>query len=245
MVLGPVLDRRQERGYPPAVRVLFLVGAALLAAACGRASSSGPACPHDLALDREVPFEVVLSTFTTSIRRDLGLADLAKYPGVEALGPGGKLQGLTIARQELRYRTGVAVAPHLFGPSCAWIDKLTVDITPTSSEIIVPKEYPDDSCPYEQILAHERSHDDTTRDALALAADEVRKALRRADWLPAKGTPIAVADRAEAEKRLEDAVDKTVKPVYDAYLADLKKRQAVIDLPENYRWVSQRCREWK
>jgi len=228
------------------MRRLAAVALGVLAAACGRGGASGPACPHDLALDRAVDFEVVLSTFATGLRRDLGLADLAKYPGVEALGPGGRFQGLTVARQELRYRTGVAVARKPFGgPSCAWIDKLTVDITPTRSEIIVPSEYPDGSCQYDQILAHERSHDETTRDALAEAAEDLRRALRRADWLPAKGTPIAVADRAEAERRLEAAVDKVVKPVYDADLARLKERQAVIDLPENYRWTARRCDSWK
>jgi hypothetical protein len=217
-----------------------------LAAACGRGPSAGPACPHDLSYGREVELEVVLSTFTTTIRRDLSLAELARLPGTEALGPGGKLQGLTVATQELRYNTGIAVSSRLFGgPSCAWIDHLKIDITPRKSEIIIPNEYPVDSCQYDQILAHERTHDDTTRDALSEAADDLRRALRKTDWLPSRGTPIAVADRAEAEKRIEAMVDKAAKPVYDAYLAHLKERQAIIDLPENYRWVSRRCPSWQ
>ncbi len=220
--------------------------ACALAAACGRGPATGPACPPDLSYGREIEFEVVLSSFPTVIRRDLGLAELGRLPGTEALGPGGKLQGLTVATQELRYNTGIAVAPKLFGgPSCAWIDHLKIDITPKRSEIIVPKEYAEDSCQYEQILAHERTHDETTRDALALAVDDLRRAVRRADWLPSRGTPIAVADRAEAEKRIEAMVDKAAKPAYDAYLANLKERQAVIDLPENYRWVSRRCPSWQ
>ncbi len=217
-----------------------------MSAACGRGPSSAPACPHDLSSGRGIDFEVVLSSFPTTIRRDLTLADLSKYPETEALGPGGKLQGLTGASQELRYDAKIALAPRFFGgPRCAWIDHLSVDITPKNSEIIVPREYPEDSCQYEQILAHERTHEDTTRDALAEAADELRRALRKTDWLPARGTPISVADRAQAEKRIEAMIDRAAKPVYDAYLARLKERQAVIDLPENYRWVSRRCPTWR
>lgn len=189
---------------------------------------------------------VVFAPAPATIRRDLSVGDLARFPGTEALGPGGKLQGLTVARQELRYKTAIAVAPKLFGgPSCAWIAGLTVDISPREVVILVPSEYPAGSCQDEQILAHERTHEETIRDELALAAEDMRLALKRADWLPERATPLAVADRAEAERRIEAMVDKAVKPVYDAHLAKMKERQAVIDLPENYRWTSSRCSSWR
>ncbi|MBI3564266.1 MAG: hypothetical protein HY079_03610 [Elusimicrobia bacterium] len=225
-------------------RRLTLLAACALSA-CGR-EPSGAACPHDPGRYEDAPMTVVLDPAPATVRRDLSVADLAKYPGTEALGPGGKLQGLTVARQELRYRTGIAVRPRLFGgPSCAWIDALTVDITPREVVILVPREYAPGTCQDEQILAHERSHEETIRDELAQAAADMRLALRRADWLPGRATPLAVADRAEAERRIEAMIDKAVKPVYDAHMARLKERQAVIDLPENYRWTSSRCASWR
>ncbi|MDE2510098.1 MAG: hypothetical protein KGL74_03150 [Elusimicrobia bacterium] len=228
------------------LRVFFAV-AALASAACGRGpGSSGVACPHDLTRERLPPVEVVVSSVTAVVRRDLDLAQLARLPGTEALGPGGKIQGLTLAEHRLAYKTGIAVEPHLFGgPECAWIDHLTVNMTPTSITIYVPKDYPEDSCESEQVLAHERQHEEIHRDTLDEYAGEMRRALARADWLPARGTPLAVADRAEAERRIEEMVDKAAKPVYARFKETLAERQAVIDVPENYRWVSRRCANWK
>jgi hypothetical protein len=221
--------------------------AALAAAACGRgAPVAGPACPRDPSYDRVPAFEVVFGTVATSVRHDLGLADLARLPGTEALGPGGKLQGLTVAEHQLAYKSGVAVTSKLFGgPECAWIEKLTVDVTPRSMTIYVPSEYPEGSCEEEQILAHERQHEEIHRDTLAEYADVMRGALGKADWLPGRGAPLAVSGRDEADRRVDEMVDKITKPVYAEFKAELAKRQAVIDVPENYRWVSRRCDHWK
>jgi hypothetical protein len=232
----------------PRALLVLAVLAVLASAACGRKPSwlGGPVCPEDPDLDRSANVEVVVSSFTTTVRHDLDMAAVARLPGTEALGPGGKLQGLTIVHHQVNYKTGVALTRPLFGgPACAWIDKLTVDMTPDQSEIFVPSEYPEESCEYDQILLHERSHDETHRDALAEAADALRRALAKASGLPARGTPIAVADRAEAERRIEAAVDKAEKPVYADFQDALRRRQAVIDLPENYVWTARRCSHWK
>lgn len=226
----------------------LLVLAVLAAAACGRGSplGGGPACPHDLEFDRTAPVTVVSHTVVTAVRHDLSLEGIARLPGTESLGPGGKLQGLTVVHHQLSYKTGIAMTRPLFGgPRCAWIDKLTVDMTPDKMEIYVPSEYPENSCEYDQILSHERQHEETHRDALQLAVEEMRRALAKADYLPARGTPLAVADRPEAERRIEEMVDKATKPVYAEFKDSLRKRQAVIDLPENYQWTERRCSHWK
>jgi hypothetical protein len=224
---------------PPLTLALALLAA--ITGGCGL--PSGPPCPHDASYPSAAPFEVVISTVVTVVRRDL---DLARLPGAETLGPEGKLQGVTVVEHRMTYKTGIAVSRHLFGgPACAWVADLTVDLTPASMTIYVPHEYPEDGCESEQILAHERQHEEIHRDTLAEYADAIRRALAKADWLPARGTPLAVADRAEAERRVEKMVDKATKPVYAEFQEELKKRQAVIDMPENYRWVSRRCAHWK
>lgn len=230
------------------MRTLFFTSVAALAlAACGRGSpASGPACPHDPDLGRAAPFEVVVGSVPTVIRHDTDLAGLARVPGTEALGPGGKLQGLTVVEHRLAYRTGIAVTSRLLpGPVCSWIDKLTVDMTPQSLTILVPRDYAEGSCEYEQILAHERLHEEVHRDTLAEYADRMRRALAATAWLPARGTPLAVADRPEAERRVEEMVDKATKPVYAEFQAELKRRQSELDVPENYLWVARRCGHWK
>jgi hypothetical protein len=180
------------------------------------------------------------------VRHDLNLEQVARLPGTENLGPGGKLQGLTVVHHKLGYETGIALSRRFFrGGACAWIDKLTVNITPDKAEIYVPSDYPEESCEYQQILSHERLHDDTHRDVLAGTAESLRRALAKADWLPARGTPLAVADRPEAERRVGAMIEKITKPVYDDFKRELDERQAVIDLPDNYRWTASRCSHWK
>ena len=218
------------------------------AAACGKRPPflGGPSCPHDLERDRTANWTVVVSSYPEVVRHDLSLAQVSRLPGIENLGPGGKLQGLTLVRHQLGYNTGISLTrPFFGGQSCAWIKDLTVDLAPDKIEIFVPSEYPEDGCEYEQILEHERQHEDTDRDALAQAAEDMRRALAKADYLPARGTPLAVADRPEAQRRIEAMVDKAADPVYDDFIRTLGERQAVIDLPENYRWVAQRCSHWK
>jgi hypothetical protein len=220
----------------------------LAAAACGRkpAFLGGPACPHDLDGGRIADSTVLVSSIATVVRHDLSVDQVSHLPGTEKLGPGGRLQGLTIVRHQLSYKTAIAVTSSLFGaPRCAWIDKLTVDITPDKIEIFVPSDYPEGSCEYEQILAHEMEHEETHRDVLAQTAEDMRRALAKADYLPTRATPLAVADRSEAERRIEAMVDKAAKPVYAGFKETLRERQAVIDLPENYRWTASRCSHWK
>ena len=230
------------------MRPLLLALAVLSVSACENkpAILGGPACPPDPGLERTAKSSVVVSPIETIVRHDLSLAAVAALPGTETLGPGGKLQGLTVVRHQLRYKTAIAVTSPLFGgPRCAWLEKLTVDVTPDKIEIYVPSEYPEESCEYQQILLHERSHEETHRDALAQASGDLRMALAKAEELPARGAPLTVADRPEAERLIEAMVDKATKPVYAEFQRTLKERQAVIDLPENYRWVARRCSNWK
>lgn len=220
--------------------------ALLAATSCGRASPpGGPACPHDEVLDREVPFKVMISSVPTLVRRDLDRDSLARLRNAQTSAEG-KLQGLTVVEHRLGYRTGVALAQDLFkSRSCAWLDSLTVDLTPGEVTIYVPREYAEGSCEDTEILRHERLHEDIHRRGLEEASGEMRRALARAKWLPALGTPLEVADRGEAEKRVEEMVLKAIQPVYERFKERIEKEQAVIDLPENYQWVTRRCRDWK
>lgn len=229
------------------MRRLALAVAAAASCACGSGlPGTGPACPADPSRGTTVEFVVVADTIATTVRHDLDLNGIAALPGVETLGPGGKFQGMTIAEHRLDYRTGIAVSRHLFGgPQCAWIERVTVDMTPRKMEVYLPREYPEGSCEYDQVLAHERSHVDTHFDVLADSADKMRRALAAASGLPARGAPLQVKDRAEAEKLVDDALDAAARPVFAEFKKTLAERQAVIDLPENYRWTASRCRDWK
>jgi len=219
--------------------------AALFAAACGRgALEGGPSCPQDPNAP-PISFSVTTSTAPAAVRRDLDMAQISLLRG--EIGPDdGNLQGLTVVEHRLYYKTGVAVSKGLFRRrSCAWIETLAVDLTPGEATIYVPREYDDGSCEAEEILRHERQHEDIHRRGLEYVAAGMRLALDQAKWLPSRRTPLEVADRAEADKRFDAMILKVLQPPYDEFKKTLAAEQAVIDLPENYRWVSLRCPGWK
>lgn len=216
--------------------------ALLLLAAC---APEGPDCAGDPSAPPGTAFEVVVSSSPTVVRRDLGFAGISALRA-SGQAPGGKLQGLTVAEHRLAYKSSIALSRGFMRKrSCAWLESLAVDLSPESVVIYVPKEYAPGSCAGEEILKHESRHEEIHRDTLAEYAEKLRAALAGADWLPGRARPLPVADRAEGERRIEAMVDKVVNPVYEEFKAELDKRQAVIDLPENYRWTGQRCDDWK
>ncbi|PIR18502.1 MAG: hypothetical protein COV48_07175 [Elusimicrobia bacterium CG11_big_fil_rev_8_21_14_0_20_64_6] len=219
------------------------VACLLLFAACGRPDSGQKtACPHDPSFDRSRFIRVRADAPPTSLRRDLSLAQLAS----ESHGStgAGKAQGLTEVEHRLAFRSLLSMETAR-GRTCVWFDQINVDLTPASIQIFVPREYPDVSCESMAILEHEREHERVHRERLARAAREIKNALTAAKWLPARGNPLEIEDRAAAEAALDARIRKVVTPVYDQYKFDLAAAQKDLDRPELYRWVSTRCRGWK
>lgn len=210
---------------------------------CGRPDSEpGSVCPHNPGFDRSKVIQVRADIRPTTLRRDLGLAGIA----AETHGPGGagKQQGLTEVEHQLTFHTLVN-AETARGRTCVWFDEVRVDLTPASIQIFVPREYPEDSCEYLAVLAHEREHERVHREHLTAAVEEVEDALTAAKWLPAKGNPLETADLAQAQAALEAKIRKVVTPVYEKYKEDLTAAQAELDKPALYQWVSKRCSGWK
>jgi hypothetical protein len=220
----------------------------ILLSACGRNFSPlvPGTCANHPELRRPPDISVTIRNVATRIRRDVDLTALSRLPGTEAPGPGGRLQGLTVVHHGMSYNTAIAVTePWFGGQKCAWVAKLTIDLTPGEFSIIVPSDYADDSCEAEQILAHEKLHEEAHRDVLAQAAERMRQAFAKDAGLPTRETSLAVIDRTDAENRVELLVDAVAKPVFKDFSAELKRRQQVLDIPENYRWVSARCAHWR
>jgi hypothetical protein len=217
--------------------------ACLLHCACGRGDSRSEAvCPHDPGFDRSKVIRVRADVPPAVLRRDLDLAALAAESHGSA--GSGRQQGLTEVEHQLAFHTLVNMETSR-GRACVWFDEVRVDLTPASVQIFVPREYPEGSCEYLAVLAHEREHERVHGERLAAAAKEVEEALTAAKWLPARGNPLEVADRAAAEAALNAKIRKVVAPVYGKYKEDLAAAQAELDRPDLYQWVSKRCSGWK
>lgn len=224
--------------------MLRAIAAAALLAACGSPEApSGAACPHDPSAERSGHIEVKFALPPTRLRRDLDLKALAvESKGAVGLGDGP--QGLTVVEHRLDVRTLMALTPAREG-SCVWFEKVTVDLSPGSVEIFVPKEYAEGTCEYDAVLEHERGHERVHRERLERAAAEMQAALDAAKWLPLKGNPSAAADKDAAQKALEEKVRKVVHPSFEKFKWELTIAQAELDTPALYRWVTARCQHWR
>ena len=221
----------------------MIAASLLLLSGCNRQEHGTlAACPHDLRFDRSKVIVVRSQVPDTVLRHDLDLTALA-VESKDRTGPG-QSQGLTAVEHQLAVRTHINTQPAQ-GGACVWLDHVVVDLTPSSVQIFIPREYSEDSCEYIAVLTHEREHERVNREHLSAAAANVRAALISANWLPARGNPLLVADRTKTEALLNDKIHKVVTPVYRQFKDDLLQAQAEIDKPELYQWVSKRCRGWK
>ncbi len=223
-----------------------LFAAALLLAAlpaCSRPSAEGPACPHEGVPDRARVVVVRHRPLKAALRRDLSLSELAREgEGVGA----GRLQGLTVVDHSFERKWSRTItSSRKPGRMCVWLTKFIVDLTPSKAEVFVPREYPDGSCEETEVMRHEREHEEAHRVSLGEFSERLSRDLAAADWLPVEGAPLEVADEAEADARLDAAFDKIFAPARAAFLEELGRRNAVLDIPENYRWVTSRCKGWK
>ncbi len=223
-----------------AAAVLLL---SVLASACSTSADDGPACPHEGVPDRASVVSVRHTPLQAALRRDLSLAQIS------AIGQGsggGRLQGLTVVDHNYEHKWKRTISTSRKpGRMCVWLTEFTVDLTPGKVEVYVPREYPDGSCEEGEVLRHEREHEYAHKVSLDEFSARLSSAFAAADWLPVEGAPLEVSDEAEADRRLAASFAKVFEPQRAAFLEELGKRNAVLDLPENYMWVTSRCSGWK
>lgn len=218
----------------------FVAALACCAAGC-TGSSDGPACSPQA--DKPAGVKVFYRPFSAVVRTDLDLKQVrAVNEGLDST----SLQGLTVVEHAFeRHWSRTVERGRRRGSLCVLLSDLSVDLTPSKATIYVPSEYVEGSCEREEILRHEREHEQVHREELEAFSRRLRSAVSRADWLPVNGIPLEVPDEAEADRRLHAAFEKVLRPEHEAFLRDLGQRNGVLDDPGNYRWVTARCSGWR
>jgi hypothetical protein len=215
---------------------------AALGAACTSTADDGPACPHEGVPDRAKVVSVRHTPLQAVLRRDLSLPQITALAGPSP----GRLQGLTVVDHAFERKWARTItSSRKPGRMCVWLTKFVVDLTPSRAEVYVPREYPDGSCEETEVMRHEKEHEYAHKVSLDEFSERLARDFAAADWLPVEGAPLEVADEAEADRRLDATFEKVFAPARVAFLEELGKRNAVLDLPQNYQWVTSRCSGWK
>lgn len=122
--------------------------------------------------------------------------------------------------------------------SCAHISDVTLKIGYTDSTIYVARELPRRSCPYKEVLAHERKHKQVDAELMAEYKPIFEKAARD---IVANIGHVRAGSRSDAEDQIAEALNSHMKKLADAFTAERIKRQAAIDTAEEYARVTASC----
>jgi len=125
-----------------------------------------------------------------------------------------------------------------------WVEDLKVELSADDLKVYVAREYPKGSCEYEETLKHELTHVAIHREVYEKYSRELEDALSKARGIPGKTRPLLVGDPDEGSRRVKEAIEAVVNPVFDAYQEELAQRQSAFDSPEEYRGIQSRCTNW-
>ncbi len=153
--------------------------------------------------------------------------------------------GLTAAEQELTtsYQCGaLETVPHR--RYCVWADSVEVDFSYTKMDVYISSQYPEGSCAYRAILAHENQHVDINQRVLAKYLELMRRALRRDRTIPTKDRPLVTASFKEGQDIISQRVQRVLRPLYRHYQKEVLWDNRMIDTMRNYRRIQDQCTDW-
>lgn len=189
------------------------------------------------------PVEVRLDTAIAepAWRNDRSRRQLSELAGQDSGLKGFQHSGLTQSRTELRMTPSYRVVSYPNGRICVMLTGVQAVWRVTDLTVDIAREYPPGTCQHRVVHEHESEHVTIARAVYRAWVPKVEARLKEA----ARGIEPALVRDSEAEaQRMTARLMKSVQSELDAYQADLKARQAVIDTPGNYRAESAKCPSW-
>jgi hypothetical protein len=125
-----------------------------------------------------------------------------------------------------------------------WIDSMTVEFTYNTMTVYVSNAYPEGSCPYEQILAHEKQHVEIHREVYREFQGKIQERMASVTGLPTHSHPITTLHWDEGKESMGKMISDAINPVFEEFEAELARRNGLLDSPENYAELKNRCPDW-
>ncbi len=149
--------------------------------------------------------------------------------------------GLTMAKLSVRYETWISHAKAQGGTYCVYLGRAEITIGYPEVSVFVSSDYPEGSCEYEAILAHEMEHVAINREVLGAHKERIRKALAR---IVRSKRALLVYNKGAARAAFIREFDLGLKSALSALALDRNQRNAGIDTESSYRRVAERCDGW-
>ena len=187
---------------------------------------------------RDYSVDVVLEMPRAPIDHGRSLSDLNNG------GPHGPGMVIGLAVPDMELSTSGQYGYQINGDSkCFWVEHVEARVVYRSMKIFIASEYKKGTCPYAQILKHEREHVNIARINLNRFKPRIRAALSSLS-IPKPGQPVRIGKNADPREKMSQLFRKLVEPVIQDMMEDLEASQAKIDTPESYDQLNRRCRSW-
>jgi hypothetical protein len=153
--------------------------------------------------------------------------------------------GLTSAEQSLdtSYQCGALENTHTHR-LCVWADSVEVDFSYTKMDVYISSQYPEGSCPYRVILAHENQHVAINQRVLKKYLALMKRAIRRDRSIPTKDRPILAGSFKEGQDIIAARIARIIQPLYGRYKREVLGENRKIDTMRNYRRIQAQCKDW-
>jgi hypothetical protein len=149
--------------------------------------------------------------------------------------------GLTVAEPGLRYQTRFYYWKAQSGGHCVALVEAKFSVGYDDMTVYISRDYPEGSCEYDVILAHEEEHVRLNREVLKAYERKFKQAIARV--LAGKKTIFAhqkSAARAAYVKELE----RQLNPVVAEMAAARNRKNGAIDTQDSYRRLMAQCANW-
>ncbi|MGE4351838.1 MAG: hypothetical protein AB7E52_06585 [Bdellovibrionales bacterium] len=117
------------------------------------------------------------------------------------------------------------------GAYCSQVQKVDAEIGYHTITIYIANEFPEGSCAYQTILTHERKHVAVNNAILKEYIPKIQQRLQ--SYLKINGR-FVVPNKAYAEKTLRERLTAIIQEVSKEMLEENKRRQRLIDSPQEY-----------
>ena len=204
-----------------AVLALILLLPSPSAAAAAPSAAFIARCERDLAPQVDVEWKIFGYDVTNTVSsRVLNTKAVHGYPGEFTL-------GLTAMRSRAEISLSApSLTDAASGQECL-APRVSVELLLPRMDVFVARELPATSCPFRAVMEHEMQHVKVYEEALPLLADTLRARIHARF---ARGPLYAPAGTGMA--RLDEDVDRWLRPMIQAELLRVEQRQRLIDSDE-------------
>lgn len=128
--------------------------------------------------------------------------------------------------------------------SCIHLTDVTVTIHHEAT-IYIAKEYLDDRCLYNTVLKHELQHEKIDQQTIRSYKHDFYRATSKFSKANKAFGPFPAEDLENKKQELIEMLGKSLEPVEKEWWTELRRRQAKIDTPKEYKRLSDKCRNKK